>query len=353
MGTKLLVVLSGILLLGCSEGGMDSGLVPEASKVAPPPIKFVESDETIEKRTIGNEALALLKRREFVQLEALIEKYRASKERHANGLWKLAMAYNGLEVPDSDPETEWQVRFGQINEWIMARPKSVEPRIALARVLTDYAWKARGGGWADTVKESDWDVFHKRLSQALDSLKDARQLGKKCPAYWSSLQLVALGMGIERNQYDAIFTEAIQEFPDYEYYYKARSTYLLPRWHGEEGEWERDATKSADQIGGEEGDVIYALVVWSVNHYGAPGGASAAFKADPSAWKRVDRGFDVILKRFPDSLGAKTERAYLAALAGDRRKAQRYFGETKGEVDLKHWGSKESFEKFLRWTYAQ
>ena len=49
----------------------------------------------------------------------------------------------------------------------------------------------------------------------------------------------------------------------------------------------------------------------------------------------------MILQKYPDSLEAKTERALLAALAGDKPKARRYFLETKGNVDLGQWPSKK------------
>src|SRR5258707_482446 len=49
----------------------------------------------------------------------------------------------------------------------------------------------------------------------------------------------------------------------------------------------------------------------------APSEVSAAFKESRDCWKRVDKGFDVIIKKVPDSL------------------------ETKGGVDLEQWKGKE------------
>jgi hypothetical protein len=71
------------------------------------------------------------------------------------------------------------------------------------------------------------------------------------------------------------------------------------------------------------------------------------------SWERVDRGFAVILKQFPDSLAAKSERAYLAALAGDKAKARKYLGETKGEMDLSVWNDKDMFVGCANWAFKQ
>jgi hypothetical protein len=35
---------------------------------------------------------------------------------------------------------------------------------------------------------------------------------------------------------------------------------LLPRWHGEEGEWERFVEESTLNVGGAEGDIIFFAV---------------------------------------------------------------------------------------------
>jgi hypothetical protein len=347
MKIKLIVFLLPLVLPGCSQKQ------PEAAPGSLPQVTFVQSAETREQKLIKGQAFTLLTNKDYAGLEALAAKYRASREHYANGFWKLALVYNGLEPSDDASDAVWQARLNQIQDWIKARPEAVTPRIAWARLQTSYAWKARGSGWAEKVKEANWQTFFARLQKAAAYLEEAKRLKEKCPAYWSSLQLVALGLQFEKDQYNAIFAQAIQDYPDYQYYYNARATYLLPRWNGDEGEWEKELLKSANRIGGEAGDMLYAQVVWHVNHYGSSGAAWTVFKDNKSSWERVDRGFGVILKQFPDSLAAKTERAYLAALAGERGKARRYFLETKGEVDLEHWDSKNAFDKFLKWTFSR
>ena len=223
-------------------------------------------------------------------------------------------------------------------------------RVELARFLRDYAWQARGSGWANSVKEEGWKLMGERLQAAAQVLAEAKQLDEKCPCYWSILQGVALGLQLDRKHYDNIFNAAIKQYPDYEYYYNNRATFLLPRWYGEDGELERDLEKSTDLIGGEAGDMVYAQVVWNVHHYGCP---TNVFKENSLSWKRTDRGFEAILKKFPDSLKAKNEAAHLAALAEDPVAALKYFQLTKGQVDVSLWDDKDQYVNCYKWALGQ
>ncbi|MGO8838552.1 MAG: DUF4034 domain-containing protein [Limisphaerales bacterium] len=349
MKTKFICLLLPLVLLGCSK---KQPQVParQTSAGSLPEITVVESPEKLEQKQIEKQALALFNDKDYEQLEALAAKYRASKEKYADGSWKLAWVYTGLELSDDDGDAVWQDREKQIRDWVQARPQSVMARVELGRFLTDYGWKARGSGWASTVKEEGWQIFGQRLQMAAQVLAKAGQLDEKCPVYWSALQKVALGLQLDRTRYNNIFNAAIKEFPDYQYYYRSRAVFLLPRWYGDDGETERDLEKSADRIGGEAGDMIYAQVVWDLHDYGCP---TNVFKENSLSWERTDRGFEVILKNFPDSLAAKNEAAHLAALARDPAKALKYFLLTKGQVDVSQWDDKDQFVNCYKWALGQ
>jgi len=222
--------------------------------------------------------------------------------------------------------------------------------VELARFLTDYAWQARGSDWASKVTDEGWRLMGDRLKAAAEVLGEAEKLDEKCPVYWSAVQQAALGLQLDKSRYDAIFNQAIKEFPDYEYYYNNRATFLLPRWYGDEGELARDLEKSADRIGGEAGDMLYAQVVWDTHHYGGP---TNVLVENNLSWARTDRGFQVILKNFPDSLAAKNEGAHLAALAGDQAAALKYFLLTQGQVDLRQWDDQDQFVNCYKWALGQ
>lgn len=312
-----------------------------------PQFRTVETPEVKEQTQIEQQAVNLLKSGDYDALDALAAKYRASKECYANGIWKLFYVYVGLGPGGNDSEATWKDRQGQVRDWIAAKTDSVTARVTMAHVLADYAWKARGGGWADSVTDEGWRLFGDRLQQAAQQLHEAARLKEKCPVYWSTAQHVALGIQMDRPQYDAVFRQAIAQFPDYVGIYNHRAEYLLPRWYGEDGDLERDLEKSADRIGGEAGDILYARVVWYLHRCVS---SSNVFKENNLSWERTERGFDAILKKFPDSLAAKNEAAHLSWLAGDQQNARKFFLLTKAQVDLSQWDNIGQFIKWYFWS---
>jgi hypothetical protein len=63
--------------------------------------------------------------------------------------------------------------------------------------------------------------------------------------------------------------------------------------------------------------------------------------------------FVVIEERFPDSLAAKSERAYLAAYANDAQKARKYLAQTQSKTDLVVWYTKDEYLRIANWAYRK
>lgn len=324
-------------------------LIPEGINGKQPlPFKavVVESPEVREAIAVSNQVVHLLATHEYDQLDDLAAKYRSSKEFDANGHWKLDIIYNSLNLPSQSSEAEWESRLNKLQDWIKAKPESITARVALADNLVSYAWKARGNGYAYTVKDEDWQTFFHRATEAANVLVPAQNLIDQSPRYRLVQMRIGLAEQVYRSQFDWVFKEAVKHEPDYERYYVARADFLLPRWNGDAGEWENDLEKSADQIGGEKGDMLYSRVIWDMNLY-----FTNVFRENDLSWPRVDRGFQAIEKHFPDSLAAQSEHAYLAVLAGDKQIAQTHFNRTEGHVDLSVWRSKDQYLSFATYAY--
>ena len=245
----LLALTLALVLWGCSpKKPVHNADSPSAS--ASRTFTTVESQETLEQNQIQAEATAVFTKRAFSELEALAAKYRASKEAYASGSWKLGYLYAGLEPNEDAPLPAWIERVAVADEWMRKRPDSMTARVAKARLLIGYGWTIRSGRWADNVKEKQWTQFFALLQQAVKVLREAKSLSERCPYYWSTWQKAAMGSQMEKAQYDGLFQQAIKEFPDYWPYYQTRAIFLLPRWYGKPGDWEKDLTWSADRLGG-------------------------------------------------------------------------------------------------------
>jgi hypothetical protein len=318
--------------------------------VLPFDVIVFETPESREITDISNQVTNLLLAKNYDGLDEFFDKLRSSKAIWATGHWKLFNAYCGLCLAEEAPDAAWAARLAALHDWISAKPESISARVALAKILIDYAWKARGSGWSSSVTDEGWQLFRQRLDQCTEVLSNAAKLKAKCPVFWSIKMTAALGLQTEKSDFKDIFDEAIHFTPSYQAYFAGRAYYLLPRWYGDEGEWENDLARSADRIGGRDGDAVYARVVWCIQN---SIGTTNFLTENNLSWARIDRGFDIIEKQFPDSLAAKSEHAFLAVLAGDRPKARQYFDQTQGRVDLSVWRSKNRYLRNAGWAYAQ
>jgi hypothetical protein len=342
-------------LLSCSKKTADaeSNRQPEQNTSSTSGLPFkvivVETPQEKEIKGIKEQAKALLAANDYEKLDALAKKLRDSKEIYADGRWKLYYVYEGLEVPDDASDADCEKHFADLRSWIKARPDSMTARVAMAGNLYSFAWRVRGGDYADKVSDASWKLFFQRLNEAVSVLNSAKALKEQCPYWWSVLLRTQLGLQTERVKYEATFRAATQAWPDFTPYYFYRSNYLLPRWNGTEGEWESDLQNSADKMGGENGDILYARVVWDMHQFVY---STNIFQEYKLSWDRVNTGLEAIEKKFPESLAVKNEAARLSVLARDEGAAKKYFDQTQGQVDMDCWQSVDDFVRFADMVYG-
>jgi hypothetical protein len=311
---------------------------------------LVEPPETKEIYAIKNQSDSLIALKDFDNLDAVAEGFRNSQASYANGVWKLSYFYEGLNFPSGEAtDSEWTNHLAILRDWVQAKPDSITARVALANGVIDYAWQARGHDFADKVKDEAWKLYFQRLNQAVIVLNGAKNLKEKCPYWWAVMLRAELGLQTERPEYDATFNTAIQTWPNYTPFYFLRSNFLLPRWYGSDGELQKDLDQSANKIGGEAGDMIYAQVIWNLNGMVS---STNLFEEYNFSWERANKGFEAIEKLHPDSLAVKNEAAHLAALAGDIPAAKKYFNQTAGQIDLSCWSSTNEFVSCVQFVYG-
>src|SRR5687767_9788955 len=111
MKTKLTILLLPLLMWGCSPQETKTAsdhpdtAAPTARDTGKPPsqFQFVPSPQYLERKQIEHEALTLFANKDYAGLDALAASYRTSKERYADGMWKLAYVYIGIEPSAKAP----------------------------------------------------------------------------------------------------------------------------------------------------------------------------------------------------------------------------------------------------------
>jgi len=133
-------------------------------------------------------------------------------------------------------------------------PKEAFPYFFKGRFYIDYAWEARGSGWAKNVDEDMWKLFADRLSIAEEALNKAWKMDRSLPDTPLAAMRLEVGQGIGRERMELWYQRAVA-FPQDRYEaVRQKLWYLQPRWYGSEEEcldFAREVVKS-NQFSGRE-----------------------------------------------------------------------------------------------------
>jgi len=312
---------------------------PQDPKVAPKPFAGKESE------AFKQAVLKRLRKRDFKWIDKEASKARTYKERLPGGYWKLRSLYSVMERPmtgEQPSEGDWEDLIRDLSAWSQQHPESVTAKVALATAWQQYAWKARGGGYSGSVGNVAHETFQKRLANAAELLTAASSLKEKCPHWFVTAIWVGLGQGWERGSLDRVFDDAIKLEPTYYYLYQAKATYLLPRWRGEEGEWERFAEDSALRLGGHQGDIVRFTVYSQMMSLHDTTFMNTHQHVVP---KLID-GFRSLEKLYEASPHRLNEACFFAAFGNDLATASELFKRVGEDYDPSVWRSNQAFEVY-------
>jgi len=344
MRNLLLSALTVSLLVGCTPPAPKVSVSADdkALILTKPESVSGESAQDLEKMSRDN--MDMLSKKQFGKLEEEAASLRKSKQAYASGRWKLDTFYRSFSELSRGKlkENAYKERIGLLEEWIKTRPNDIASKVALAGLYQKYAWFARGGGYANTVSDEGWKLMAERNKTALGILTELRGRPQRDPRMYYLLLQIAKDESFEKDKYAEIFDASVKEFPTYRSSYFAKVLDLQPRWGGEDGEWEGFAKETADKVGGEEGDKLYAQMIWAVLYTGWYRGDNlfGTFKLDA---KRALKGMDALRKQYPKSLEALSAHCSMAVQSGDYETAAKLFQELEGQVDNSVWHGVKNF----------
>ena len=291
----------------------------------------------------------LLREDKFDELDRLAASERSGKTRFAGGGWRLFTLYIGLDKPEAEdaPDADWQAQIEKLQRWQSFKPQSITPRVALAEAYLGYAWKARGHEYADKVTVEGWTLFAARVQTAKKILVQAWDLKEKCPHWYRAMQTVALADGWGKEEEAALLQQAVFFAPDYYYFYQAHARYLLPKWNGEEGEVEKFAEDTANQIGGSRGDTVYYRIA---DELSCDCGEDESPKL---SWPRIQKGYAAIKEQYGETQRSMNKLALLAFHFKDAKAADGMFTVIGDRWDKGVWGSQHYFESSKEWAWSE
>lgn len=281
---------------------------------------------------------------DFDWLEKTASELRASKEKFPGGRWKLASFYSGLsELNTQAPDDIWDLQLGILKKWLGVKPNSITAHVALASFNVNYAWKARGTGYANSVTSEGFQSMEIRLQQAEALLNAAQKLPDKCPEWYVTMQSIALGQGWEMNRYNQLFNEATSLEPLYPYFYESKAAFILPRWYGNEGDWQKFADQTSQKIGGKEGKALYIRIISAMYPYY---NQEKFFEEANISWAKVKEGFIAYEELYGTNSYFLNTFCKLAIIARDKETAQQLLQRIGDKWDVTCWNDYQEFQQF-------
>lgn len=303
-------------------------------------VELVRSPFTANSKVVTRKVIQALNKKDWDALELLGQVAENDKDFSVMGYNQVSTFGDALEELKG---TSIEKRLEQLQAWQSAKPKSSLAAAAHAELLVTYAWKARGSGWSNSVSEEGWNLMHERLNSARKALSAVSGKGiRKTRGWYKAMSHVALGQGWSHAEYDALFDEARKAYPDFSQFYYDKAYWLLPRWYGEPGEWERFANESADALGGKEGDMLYARIVWYIHTV-----VSDELQHSDFSMQRFESGLNAMSQAHSNSpdwvVSPLSELACVAMDRGDREIARRAFDRLDNKVSVRVFRYKEQF----------
>jgi len=310
---------------------------------SPAPTSLPDETDAQYKAHIAN----VLAQEDFAQLEQLAQQLRADKSHVKGGTWKLALFYDGVgELPHANSESDWESHIAILKTWVAASPKSATARISLATGYLNYAYFARGSGYANGVSDSAWQRFNKRAAWAKSTLLEAVQLQEKCPYWYEAMQQVSVDEGWDKKDARALLDEAAAFEPTYYHYYREYANFLLPKWYGEAGETQAFAEEIAAKLPEPDASITY----YEIASLLACQCDKERDSLEGMSWPRVKDGYENQVRLYGTSELKSNRFAYMSYVAGDKAAAQQAFASIQQGRSHLVWRSEANFNSARDWA---
>jgi hypothetical protein len=144
-----------------------------------------------------------------------------------------AALYKAIQLnPQSRPKVYLTIQPYLQHRW----PDEALVHLLEGRFYIDYAWDARGGGWATSVTDEGWKLMRERLALAETALSRSWELDSTLAETPIEFMRLELGQARGRERMEEWFGRAILH-PNQRYMAVYQKLwYLQPRWYGSERE---------------------------------------------------------------------------------------------------------------------
>jgi hypothetical protein len=234
----------------------------------------------------------------------------------ADGRQRMSAFYWGLSQA-FDRKTDWNIHSDRVRRLRTAYPKSDFAAVVEAEYLMQYAWSARGNGYASSVTSDGWKLFRERMETAEKVLLDSKPYSNDFPIWYVEMVKVQGYLGRDGKEISSTFMEGAKKFPNFLSLYSAMSEFTLPKWGGSWDAYDAFTNWAVENTKATEGSSLYAhLYMWTLDEI-YPG--ENIFKVTKASWPKMRGAFDDLVKRHPNSVWSLNNYAAFSCRAGDKK----------------------------------
>jgi len=315
------------------------------SSVLPPPSSIPQETEA----QYSAHVTELLLSSDFAQLEKIAQQNRENLGLLFGGAWKNNVFYNALSAPPTDMGNptggDYEKQIARLNAWLAAYPDSATAHIVFARLYTNYAFFARGNGPADSVSDSQWQIYKQRNILAEQHLLTAARLKDRDPHWYEAVQEVAFQVGWEKSDALELLNSAVAFEPRYYHYYREYADYLEPQWYGNPGEIAQFAEQTSLQLKDPDASILYFRIT-----------STLACNCEPQIadlpgldWPKFKSGYSYVSRLYGVSNINANRIAWMAFKFSDKATAQQAFS-LLDHMEMDVWWGPHTFANARDWA---
>jgi membrane associated rhomboid family serine protease len=274
-----------------------------------------QADGPAMRQALGCRAQQLFLAGDYKLLEELMNRTVGRMEDMPDGTSSYAGIVTGLSNLFTFGGLSTEVVFGHTADWRRAIGHSVMADLVEAMAFTEWAWSARGNGYANSVSSQNMAAYAYRTEMAAAALEEIADRAATNPLWYTLSLDVGRDHGLEKEKLRDIFEEGEPQFRRYLPLYSRMLRILMPRWGGSF----EDVDAFIDQVYSKSvtarGYERYAELYTTYARF--EGDEIDFFRETRAFWSGIRVGYLGLLKRYPKSDAVLNDFAYMACRADD------------------------------------
>lgn len=255
---------------------------------------------------------------------------------------------DGLVEPGDATSQVYQRDIARTQRWAEVHPDSAFGWVLDANAVKACGHFVRGGGYANTVDDAAWAVFHAYDKRAIGILTEHRAVASRTTSWHAMMIVAGRNEGWPIDDIRRVFDEGVAVDPmDYRLYHYMEDA-LQPQWLGDPAVLDafvRDvSTKAPPALG----MALYARLYSGVEETQFP---LTLYRDSLVDWPMMKAGLEAWTAHFPTSWNRNIF-AYHACLAADRPAAKALFAQIGAQREAEIWASDRGdlFAACSRWA---